>query len=264
MPNTQWDNGTIRKKRKERGIALVIALLSYCLIAASATAYVASSTNYRIQEDSINVGGLLSTSTNYRMEDTVGEEGVGTSSSATYNIKAGYQRMQETYLAISVPGNVTLAPNIPSTGGGVANGAASWTVTTDNAAGFSMTIAASTSPALTSGANSFANYTPGGANPDFAFSVAATAAEFGFTPEGADIVQRFRDNGAACNAGSGDTASACWDPLLTTATTIANRPTPNHPSGSATTLRFRAESGASNTQPAGTYTAVATLTVIAN
>lgn len=245
-------------------ILLVLLCASSAFFILPASAYVASSTNYRIQEDSINVGGLLSTSTNYRMEDTVGEEGVGTSSSATYNIKAGYQHMHETYLAISVPGNITLSPNIPETGGGIANGAATWTVTTDNPAGFSVTIAASTSPALTSGANSFANYTPGGTDPDFTFSVATTAAEFGFTPEGADIVQRYRDDGATCNTGSGDTASACWDPLLTTATTIVNRATPNHPSGSTTVLRFRAESGSSNTQPPGSYTAVATLTVIAS
>jgi hypothetical protein len=42
-----------------------------------ASAFVASSTNYRIQTDSINVGGVLSTSTSYRAEDTLGESGVG-------------------------------------------------------------------------------------------------------------------------------------------------------------------------------------------
>ena len=228
-----------------------------------ASAYVASSTNYRIQSDSINVGGMLSTSTSYRTEDTLGEEGVGTSSSAIYFIKGGYQQMHETYLAVTAPGNVTLSPNILSLGGGVANGQAAWTVTTDNEAGYTMNIRASTTPALTSGANSFANYVPVGTDPDFTFTTPALSARFGFTPEGADIVQKYKDNGSVCNAGAGDTASACWDPLLTTADTIVTRTSSNHPSGTATTIRFRAESGVSNTQPIGTYVATATLTVLA-
>jgi hypothetical protein len=227
-------------------------------------AYVASSTSYRLQSDSINAGGLLSTSTSYRAEDTLGESGVGTSSSASYAVKAGYQQMQATYLAITPPGNITLTPSIPTTGGGTGDGSGSWTVTTDNPAGFTMNIRAGTNPALASGGDSFANYTLAGADPDFAFSVGAATSEFAFTPEGSDIVQKYKDNGAACNiALGGDTASACWMPLLTTAETIVTRATANNPTGGATTLRFRAESGALNTQPVGSYSAAATLTVLA-
>ncbi len=237
-----------------------VAVLILC--APVAYAYVSSSTSYRIQEDSVNVGGVFSTSTSYRAEDTLGESGVGTSSSASYNIKAGYQQMQEVYLAISAPGNITLTPSIPVSGG-VANGLATWTISTDNAAGYTMNIRASGTPALQSGINSFANYVPAGGDPDFAFTTPAASSRFGFTPEGVDIVQRFKDNGAVCNAGSADATSACWVPLLTTPDTIATRTTANHPSGTPTTVRFRAESGASNVQPAGSYTATSTLTVIA-
>ncbi len=238
-------------------------LATVIVLAPIATAYIASSSNYRIQADSVNGGGVLSTSTSYRAEDTLGEEGVGTSSSATYNIKGGYQQMQEVYLAITAPGNTTLAPSIPTAGGGVANGVSTWTVTTDNAPGYTMNIRASGTPALASGANNFVNYIPAGADPDFAFATPAASSRFGFSPEGGDIVQRYKDNGAVCNAGALDTGSACWAPLLTTADTIVTRITPNHPSGTPTTIRFRAESGASNVQPAGSYTATATLTVLA-
>lgn len=228
-----------------------------------ASAYVASSTNYRIQSDSVNVGGILSTSTSYRAEDTLGEQGTGTSSSATYNIKAGYQQMQETYLALAVPAAVSLSPNIPAIGGGTANGVAAWTVTTDNPAGYTMSILASGAPALVSGANNFADYVPAGAIPDFTFTTPAAANRFGFSPESTDIVQRFKDNGTACNAGALDTASACWSPLTTSATTIVTRTSPNNPSGSTVNIRFRAESGASNVQAAGSYTATTTVTVLA-
>lgn len=252
------------KKSFHTFLPLLFTLLASSIISIPvALAYVASSTNYRIQSDSINTGGVLSTSTSYRAEDTLGESGAGTSSSATYVIKAGYQQMHESYLAVSAPGNITLAPNIPSNGGGVADGSAAWTVTTDNEAGYTMNIRASSSPALASGVNSFANYVPAGANPDFTFTTPAAAARFGFTPEGADIVQKYKDNGVSCNAGGSDTGSACWGPLLTTADTVSTRTSANHPSGTATTVRFRAESGASNVQPAGSYLATTTLTVLA-
>lgn len=227
-----------------------------------ASAYVASSTSYRIQTDSVNVGGGFSTSTSYRAQDTLGESGVGTSSSATYQIKAGYQQMQDVYLAISSPGSITLLPAINSVGGGTGDGSASWTVTTDNAAGYTMNIRATGTPALTSGANSFADYVPAGADPDFTFTTPAAASRFGFTPEGTDIVQKYKDNGVACNAGLLDAASTCWGPLATTAETIASRATPNHPSGTPTTVRFRAVSGATNVQPVGSYVATTTLTVL--
>src|SRR3989339_428073 len=243
---------------------LALTLLASLVISIPvASAYVASSTNYRIQSDSVNVGGNFSSSPSYRAEDTLGEGGTGTSSSATYVIKAGYQQMHESYLAITAPGNISLAPNIPSVGGGVANGSAVWTVTTDNEAGYTMNIRASTSPALASGANTFANYVLTGADPDLAFTTPAAATRFGFTPEGTDITQRYKDDGVSCNTGALDTGSACWDPLLTSLSTVSTRTTTNHPSGTATTIRFRAESGASNIQPAGLYTATTTLTVLA-
>lgn len=240
----------------------LVAVAVMIIFAPVAFAYVSSSTSYRIQADSVNVGGNLSTSTSYRAEDTIGEEGVGTSSSASYSIKAGYQQMQQVYLAISAPGNITLTPSIPTTGG-VANGLATWTVITDSAAGYTMNIRASGTPALQSGVNSFANYVTAGADPDFTFTTPVAASRFGFSPEGTDILQRYKDNGVICNAGVLDTASSCWVPLLSTSDTIVTRTTPNHPSGTPTTVRFRAESGSSNLQPAGVYLATSTITVIA-
>ena len=242
-----------------------VALISFVTFSGAplALAYVASSSNYRVQMDSVNVGGALSTSTSYSAEDTLGESAVGSSASASYQVKAGYQQMQEVYLSISLSGNVTLLPNIPSLGGGIADGTGSWTVTTDNAAGYSMSIRASSSPALVSGANNFPDYVPAALDPDFVFSTPAASSRFGFTPEGADIVQQYRDNGAACNVGGGDTPAACWSGLSTSPITIAASAVANHPSGSLTSVHFRAESGATNVQAGGSYAATTTLTVVA-
>ena len=97
----------------------------------------------------------------------------------------------------------------------------------------------------------------------FTFTTPAAASRFGFSPEGNDIVSRFKDNGAVCNLGASDAVNSCWDALSTSAQTIALRTTGNHPLGTSLTIKFRAASGASNVQPAGNYTATATVTLLA-
>jgi hypothetical protein len=87
----------IRWKKELR--ALIVGLLLG--VAFETSAQVMQSTNYRIQSDSVNVGGIYSSSSNYRLEDTTGEIATGESSSTNYQIKAGYQQMQETYLSLS-------------------------------------------------------------------------------------------------------------------------------------------------------------------
>lgn len=240
---------------------IVFAIVSI-LVAQVSIAQVMNSGSYSIQNDSINFGGGLSSSTSYTQESTFGEVATGQSSSAAYNIFAGYQQMADVYIAIAAVSDVTLSPSIDGATGGTANGSATITVTTDNDAGYELYIKASSSPALVSGLDFFADYTPVGINPDFSFGIAATEAEFGFSPEGVDVTQEYLDNGSSCNTGVLDTVSACWGPLTTSNELIATRSTENNPSGTATVVRFRAESGSSNMQQAGVYVATTTVTAI--
>jgi hypothetical protein len=251
----------MQSKRIIQLIMMVLVVLSV-VHAHMTSAEQMSSSNYSIQSDSVNFGGGDSSSSNYRLESTAGEVATGEGGSANYNLKAGYQQMQEVYLAITNAADVTLSPAIGGITGGTSNGSTNITVTTDNQAGYSMTIKASSSPALTSASGSFADYTPAGADPDFTFGIPSNTSEFGYSPEGTDIAQAFKDNGSACNTGSGDTADKCWKGLSTTASTITLRSSSNHPNGTVTTIKFRAESGTSNLQPEGTYVATTTLTVL--
>lgn len=254
--------------KKNRFFAFfTFSFLIFSLTALPISAYVMSSNNYRIQHDSVNIGGVdFSSSDSYKLSDTVGEMATGKSSSDSYNLYAGYRQMNETYISISSPANVTLTPAILGVTGSTGNGSASWTIITDNPAGYSLTIKASSSPALISGAYSFADYTPSGGiggNPDFIWSVASADSEFGFTPEGNHIVQKFLDNGGSpCNTGSTDTPDACWYNPSTSAETISQSTSANHPSGTATTVKFRATSGSSHLQVEGTYTATTTITAL--
>lgn len=235
--------------------ALVFSLLPM------ARAQVMSSTNYSIQSDSINIGGGLSTSSNYQLESTVGEVATGRSSSTNFSLRAGYQQMQETYLSLTGLVAVTLSPNIPGVTGGTSNGSTTLTAVSDSAAGYSITIQASNAPAMQDGANTIADYAPS-SGADFTFTTDASDAHFGFSPSGVDIVQKFQDDTTTCGTGSNDTLQACWDGLSTTAQTIVQNSSANHPTGATTTLYFRVGVGSSALPAPGTYTATTTVTLL--
>jgi len=71
---------------------LFFLLMSFVLLASSGKVLAMSSTNYLIQWDSVNTGGVdQSTSTNFSLYDTVGDNSSGTSSSGNYELSAGYR-----------------------------------------------------------------------------------------------------------------------------------------------------------------------------
>ncbi len=245
---------------------VICLLLSvYCYLFTDVFAAM-SSANYKIPADSINIGGRDdSSSATYRIKDTIGEIATDESQSASFKLKAGYQQMAVEYvISISSPSDVSMTPAIGGVTGGVGNGQAVWTITTDNPIGYSASIKASANPALQSGANSFANYTPAGANPDLNWLIASTDSEFGFTPEGSHIIQKYKDDGVNCNTGALDTLDKCWYYFSTTDENIAYSSSSNQPTGAATTVKFRAQSGTSHLQVEGNYTATITMTAVMN
>jgi hypothetical protein len=227
-----------------------------------AGAQVMSSTNYQIQSDSVNVGGGNSTSTNYGLESTTGEIATGNSSSTNYSLRAGYQQMQEVFLSLSAAADVTLLPALGGLTGGVSSGTTAVLVTTDSPSGYQLMIQASGTPAMRSGANSIANYTPVGAVPDFTFITDPSDVQFGFSPEGVDIVTRYQDSASACGVAGSDTANRCWDGLSVTPVVVAQKSGSNHPLGATTTLKFQVGIGGSIGVAPGTYAATTTLTAL--
>lgn len=244
------------------GYVFALALLFFLFFQTYSEAQM-SSGSYKIPIDSLNVGGNQSGSASYDLLDTAGEVGSGDSSSSSYKLNAGFIAAQQVYLAISSPVDVTMSPSISGISGGSGTGSTTWTVTTDNPGGYSMSVHSSTTPTLRSASSSFADYTMASSDPDYNWSVAAADSEFGVSPEGVDIVQFFKDNGSSCNTGSGDTADHCWSPVTVSDLLVSQRTSGNHPSGTATTLKVKAEVGASHIQPGGTYDSTITATVIA-
>jgi hypothetical protein len=171
-------------------------------------------------------------------------------------------------ITISHPDDVTMS-SIAGITGGTGTGSAIWNIKTNNSAGFNMALKASSAPALTSGGNSFADYTESASDvPDYAWSIAAADSEFGYTVEPAteaDTATIFLDNGlSTCGTGSTQTVDACWIKFKTTDVVGINRSTITSSSGEDEVVKFRAQSGASHFQPEGSYTASITATALVN
>lgn len=248
------------KNNKLIVLCLVTFLITYLFFPVNIFADFMQSTNYKIQTDSLNTGGNSSSSTTYKMNDSVGEISTGDSNSANYYMHAGYWQMGESYISISTPSDLNLT-SVSGLSGGSSEGTMSWNVTTDNTAGYTMNIASTTYPALKSITDSLSDYVPAGSDPDYNFTNEDSASTFGFSPEGTDVISRFKDNGSnTCNTGEEETIGRCWDGLSTTPKEIASKASSNIPSGSDITVRFRAEIGANRIQTSGTYNVVVVAT----
>lgn len=223
-------------------------------------AQVMTSPTYEIQSDSVNLGGGLSGSASYGLEDTVGEIATGPSDSTNYQLRAGYQQMQEVFLSMSDPDNVFLDPDLGGLTAGTSNGSTTVTIITDSPAGYQLTIVNSgTAPAMKSVSDSIADYVPVGV-PDYNFTVLSGQAFFGFSPSGVHIPNRFKDNTSVCGTGANDTLLACWDGLSVSPAVIAESSLRTSNIGATTTIYFRVGVGDSAGIETGIYTATTTLT----
>ena len=241
---------------------LFVSIFATLLVPGSMMFSVMGSVNYKIQSDSINFGGGLSSSTNYKSESTFGELSTGNSSSASYNLSAGYLASKSSYIAITSSGNVTL-PSISGLIGGIATSSSAWLVTTDDPAGYSLSVQASASPALQASSSAFfSDYAPVGADPDYTFSILSSNSAFGFSPEGTDIIPKYKDNGSLCNAGVLDTSYKCWTGFSTSSAIISQTSTSNQPNGATTTLQYQAQIGSAKIQDGGAYSATITVTAL--
>ncbi|MFA6486671.1 MAG: hypothetical protein WCT40_04920 [Candidatus Magasanikbacteria bacterium] len=134
------------------GIAILatILLLPWAVLAAM------TSSHYSIYADSIDTGGIFSASTTYSMQSTIGESPVGVASSSSgYEIRGGYQAMEQGYLSFeSGASSFSLGELSTST---VSAASTTITISTDSATGYSLSIA---SAAMTTGTALTAIATP--------------------------------------------------------------------------------------------------------
>jgi hypothetical protein len=168
--------------------------------------------------------------------------------------------------------DITMNGSIAGITGGTSTGGTQVVVYTNDTSGYTMTIKASSSPAMQgiSAAGSIADYTPAAPGiPDYTFSV-PTGDEFAYTISAsttADLAQKFKDNGSnTCNTGSADTTgfTTCWYGLSTTATSTIVRSTQTAASGSTSTIYFQLKVNPNSSLAEDTYRATTTLTAVTN
>lgn len=169
------------------------------------------------------------------------------------------------------PTNVDMDDTITGVTGGTTNGSTTFSVISNNAGGYTVTIAYQYDGAHamfgdTSGSESIRDFDDVAGVPRYNF-VASTAAQFGYTVrslDDTDTPQAFLDNGALCNQGAGSqNAYQCWKAPEVGAYTIVDRGS-SAVTGATTTLDFRIDvpNGSVPSVTADTYTATATLTLL--
>lgn len=148
-------------------------------------------------------------------------------------------------ISISSPSNVSMSPDIAGTGS--STGDADWTVTTNWSSGWKLEVQASTTPALQSGTDSFADYTEAVAGTPDSWSIDSADSEFGFSAEGTYAESEY-SSGTKFQGFEGSTKKQ-----------VAHKNSASA-GGDATTVDFKAEVGSSHDQDAGNYEATITAT----
>ncbi len=164
---------------------------------------------------------------------------------------------------ISAPADVTMTAL--TTGQNTAVGSAIWTVTTNNAAGYTLTVYASAAPAMvrSGGGGNIVDYTPAVAETPETWSV-SSAAEFGFSARGTDVPTGTWGTDADCIAGADVPSTALkWRDFDETgsADQIATAAAQTSTSGTASTMCVATEQ-AGIFAASGSYTATITATAL--
>lgn len=256
----------IRKKIKIY-ILLILPIL-FVSLNISANAYVSSSTNYILQNDSINIGGKdSSTSTNYSIQDTIGEIATGISTSTNYQINVGYRQTldDDATISISGPNSISLG-SLGGLVGGITNNNGTWNVETNSSAGYSLYIKATSSSAMQSSDSSISDYTASSSpNPDFNWTIGIATSTFGFSPYNSESqITKYKNDGTNCNIGTNITDGQCWQGFSTSNEAIVSKTSATDIGGEDTKINFQAEIKSNGIQESGSYVATIIITAVSN
>ena len=174
----------------------------------------------------------------------------------TLNVDAG--------VSIDTPADTTMSNSL-GVSVNTAIATSTWTVRTNNAAGYTLALKASSSPAMRLNTNvaTFINdYTEASSDVPETWSVGASTAEFGYSAYGTDVsAGTWGTVGSAlCGATSTPSAALKYLGFTTSNFTIASRSSTTTQSGVATTVCYAVEQGSTNYIASGIYSAWITTT----
>ncbi|MCX6780337.1 MAG: hypothetical protein NT034_04145 [Candidatus Magasanikbacteria bacterium] len=143
--------------------------------------------------------------------------------------------------------------------GGESFGSTVCSVVTNNAAGYSLKVHASTAPALQKGVSVY--FDDHIVTPSFNFVSSTASSTFGFSVSSTDAVTAFKNDGSSCGAGSGSSYFRCYRGFNGTSDVeIANGSAVT--AGTSSTIAFRAVVGSSKHQETGSYSSTVTVTAL--
>jgi hypothetical protein len=184
---------------------------------------------------------------------------IATAASATDNVIVTLD--VTTGITISDGADVTMAPNLGITSD-QSIGSSSWVVKTNAAAGYTLAVKASTTPALKNGIiDSFADYTEAVSGTPEVWSVAGGAKEFGYSAYGTDTPTGTWGTAASCGAAGIPDVAQKYVGFTTSDKIIATKATVTPNAGITTTICFAAQQNAVYAA-SGTYTATITATAL--
>ena len=169
----------------------------------------------------------------------------------------------ETGITISDGADVTMSPSLGITSD-TSIGKTTWTVKTNNVAGYNLNVKASTEPAMahTTTTDTFADYSETVLGTPETWSVGSGDYEFGFSAYGDDVADGTWGTGVGCGTHTTiSTNNLNYLGFKTTDKTIATRSSVTPNLGVETNICFAAEQK-DVYAPSGTYTATITATAV--
>ncbi len=164
-------------------------------------------------------------------------------------------------ISITSPADCALAPAITISNNKAICGS-TWNVKTNSTTGYSLSVKAQASPALVSGANSFADYTPAVADTPELWTVASSAKEFGYSAYGTDTpTGTWGTSTAACGTAGAPDVTLKYQNTKTTDRLVSTRATTTPVAGIDTTFCGAVEQNGVYAA-SGSYQATITATAI--
>ncbi len=175
------------------------------------------------------------------------------------------------------PNNVTMetaggSPSLSGLTGGTSNGTTTFSVATNDSAGYSVEISfvsnLGSRVLVFDDDNDIGFSNVAGFTDDLTEPASGEAGLFGYTVVGNNVATDFGDNGSSCDGSTTGTSDACFFMQGTPSTpeTIITNSSATSPAGDENSVVFRAVIGPDPdpTLPSGSYTATATLTAFTN
>jgi hypothetical protein len=168
-------------------------------------------------------------------------------------------------ITITAPPDINLTALSSSNNTAVAS--TTWTVTTNNSGGYTLSVNASQAPALKSASSSFTDYVEAATGTPESWSISGNGYDFGFSAMGSDTLASFGGTTvSSCASGGQDpnTSNNKWEGFNgTTDIQIANKNTVTAVTGDNVSLCVATEQKGVFA-PSGNYTATVTATAVTN